>query len=117
MGRFDRSFKSLADPSRRAILRMLRDKPLTAGQLAERIGLTPNALSFHLRILRDADLVFSRRCGQYVLYSLNTSVVEDVVRFVWEQFAPVGDRNSARASGDRAPKPGDAGSDNREIVS
>ncbi len=73
------TFKAIADPSRREILRLLRKGEMTAGNLAQRFDMTKPTMSHHFSVLRDADLVTSRREGQTIWYSLNTSVLEDVI--------------------------------------
>ena len=79
-------FKALADPTRRDILRMLRRKALTAGEIGEAFPMTKGSLSHHFNILKEADLVRCERRGQYLLYSLNTTVVEDVMSLLAEVF-------------------------------
>ena len=73
------TFKALADPSRREILRMLRQREMTAGELAERFDMTKPTMSHHFAVLREADLITSRREGQTIWYALNTTVLQDVV--------------------------------------
>ena len=70
-------FKALADPTRREILRLLRDGSLPAGDIATHFTITRASLSHHFNLLKQADLVRAERRGQQIVYSLNTSVVED----------------------------------------
>ncbi len=74
-------FKALNDPTRRAILEMLRDGERTAGDIADRFDMTKPTISHHLDLLRQADLVASFRRGQFIYYSLNMSVLDEI--FAW----------------------------------
>ncbi len=71
-------FKALADPTRRRILELLKGGSLTAGEIAEAFSITMGSLSHHYNILKTAELVRSERRGQQIVYSINTSVFEDV---------------------------------------
>ena len=75
----DGAFKAIADPTRREILRLLRRREMTAGELAERFDMTKPTMSHHFAVLKEADLVTSRREGQTIWYGLNTSVLQDVI--------------------------------------
>lgn len=72
-------FKALADPTRRRILELLRDGDLTAGELAEHFDISKPSLSHHLATLRSAGLVSDERRGQNTVYSLNTTVMQDLI--------------------------------------
>jgi ArsR family transcriptional regulator, arsenate/arsenite/antimonite-responsive transcriptional repressor len=72
-------YKALADPTRRRILRYLRGGERNAGELAEYAGIGRTALSHHLMVLKMADLVRVERRGQYQVYSLNTTVFQDLL--------------------------------------
>ena len=73
------AFRAIGDPTRREILRLLRKGEMNAGELAARFDITKPTLSHHLSILTDADLVARRRDGQTIWFSLNTTVLEDLV--------------------------------------
>ena len=78
----DSVFKALADPTRRQILEFLARRDLTAGEIAERFPVAFASVSHHLGVLRDAGLVASEREGQFIRYRLNTTVYQDVVRYL-----------------------------------
>ena len=73
------TMKALADPTRREILQMLRGGSKTAGEITEHFAVTAAAISRHLSVLRDADLIRDQRDGKFIIYTLNTSVLEDVL--------------------------------------
>jgi DNA-binding transcriptional ArsR family regulator len=72
-------FKALADPTRRQILRLLGDREMTAGDLATHFEMTKPSMSHHFSVLKDADLIRFRREGQQIWYSVNTTVLQDVM--------------------------------------
>lgn len=73
------AFRALADPTRREILRLLRDGPKTSGEIAERFESAWPTVSRHLGVLREAGLILSEKQGQQVVYELNTTVLDEVV--------------------------------------
>ncbi len=77
-------FKALSDPTRREILRLLSGGERTAGELASSFDMTKPSMSHHFAVLKEADLIRSRREGQQIYYSLNTTVLEDVLTRLWE---------------------------------
>ncbi|HET6996590.1 MAG TPA: autorepressor SdpR family transcription factor [Chitinophagaceae bacterium] len=74
-------FKALNDPTRRQILEMLQEKDLTAGEIAEKFRISFPSISHHLDLLKQAKLVTSEKDGQYVYYSLNTTVVDEIMKW------------------------------------
>ncbi len=73
------TFKALSDPLRREILTTLRTGRKNAGELAEQLGLTPAALSYHLKLLRQAELVMEYHEKTFIYYELSTSVLEEML--------------------------------------
>lgn len=78
----NQAFKALADPTRRKILDLLKDRDLTAGEIAEHFDMTKPSISNHLNILKQAELVWDERKGQHIVYSLNTTVFQDVLKWI-----------------------------------
>jgi DNA-binding transcriptional ArsR family regulator len=76
---FQNTFKALSDPVRRQILNLLKKGRLSAGEIAGHFDMTPATISYHLRILKEADLIREQREKNFIYYELNASVVEEVV--------------------------------------
>lgn len=94
-------FKALADPTRREILRLLRDGPLTSGEIAARFASSWPTISRHLGVLRDAELILAERNGQQINYELNTTVLDDVVAYMLDWTRHDQAPNKAKKSGGR----------------
>ena len=75
-------FKALNDETRREILELLRVKEMTAGDIADQFHISKPSISHHLDILKRADLVTSEKKGQFVVYSLNTTIVDDILQWI-----------------------------------
>lgn len=76
---FAETFKALSDPVRREILVLLKGAPLSAGEIGSHFDMTGATISYHLSILKKADLVWETKIKNYVYYELNTSVVEEIM--------------------------------------
>lgn len=76
-------FKVLADPIRRNILELLKEGKMTAGDIAEKCSMTPAALSYHLKLLKNAELVIEYKVKNYVYYELNITVFQELL--IWIQ--------------------------------
>ena len=75
-------FKALNDETRRQIVELLKDKDMNAGEIAEQFNISKPSISHHLDILKRADLITSEKKGQFVEYSLNTSILEDLLTWI-----------------------------------
>ncbi|MEZ4703393.1 MAG: autorepressor SdpR family transcription factor [Rhodothermales bacterium] len=75
-------FKALNDPTRRAILDMLRKGDLTAGEIADAFQISKPSISHHLDLLKQASLIDAEREGQFIRYSLNTTVLDDTLQWL-----------------------------------
>lgn len=89
-------FRALSDPTRREILRILRKRDMTAGELAERFPLAKSTLSGHFAILRHAGLIVAEKRATSIVYSLNVSAVEEAVAGVMETLGVGGPKQGAR---------------------
>lgn len=75
-------FKALNDPTRREILELLQEKDMTAGEIVERFSISGPSISHHLDLLKQAKLVSSVKEGQFIYYSLNTTVVDEILKWL-----------------------------------
>lgn len=84
-------FKALGDPTRRRILEMLaKEGDLTAGDIASRFDISAPSISHHLSILKNAGLVVDTRQRQSIVYSLNTTVFQEVIKWMYDLFGEEG---------------------------
>jgi len=90
------AFKALADPTRREILALLRKGEMTAGDLAERFDMSKPSMSHHFSVLKEADLITSRREAQQIWYGLNTTVLQDVMVWAMDLVRDEGKKGSKR---------------------
>ncbi len=106
-------FKALADPTRRDILRLLRNGPRTSGEIAEHFTSAWPTISRHLAVLRHAALIRSEREGQQIVYELDTTVFADVVEHLLEWVRPSKSGKSPAGSTSGRKHGGDGGRDSR----
>lgn len=76
------TLKALADPTRREILNLLKDGKRSAGEISEQFDISAAAVSRHLSVLKDADLVTDTRDGKFIFYELNASVLEGILLWI-----------------------------------
>ena len=84
------AFSALAHPVRREVLRLLRDGPMTAGELADRFDVAKPTMSRHFATLREAGLIQSEKAGNQIRYRLNVSVAEDLMALMMDLLNPSG---------------------------
>ena len=76
------TLKALADPIRRVILNLLKNGPLSAGEIVDHFSVTGASISRHLSVLKEADLIRDRREGKFIYYELNASVLEEIMLWI-----------------------------------
>ena len=81
---FAETFKALSDPVRREILQLLKNGKMSAGEIGSHFDMTGATISYHLSVLKKADLVWETKVKNYVFYGLNTTVVEEVLHGLTE---------------------------------
>ena len=79
-----RTLKALSDPIRREILNLLKSGPMAAGDIAAKFDVTGAAVSRHLSVLKDAELIRDKRDGKFIIYELNASVLEEIMLWITE---------------------------------
>lgn len=79
---FAETFKALSDPERRKILELLKTGSMSAGEIASNFDTTGATISYHLKILKQSDLIFEKREKNYIYYQLNVTVLEDLMLWI-----------------------------------
>ena len=77
-------FKALNDTTRRSILEMLKEKDMTAGEIDDQFNISKPSISHHLDLLKQANLVVSVKDGQFILYSINTTVMDEMLKWMMQ---------------------------------
>ena len=93
-GQLTTVFKASADPTRREILHLLRKEEMSAGDVAAHFDMTKPTVSHHFSVLKEAQLITSRREGQTIWYALNTTVLEDVLAWTLDMAGGAADKQS-----------------------
>ncbi len=88
---FAETFKALSDPVRRQILELLKDGALSAGEIASHFDMTGATISYHLKVLKKAELIFESKEKNYIYYQLNTSVLEELLLWIVDLKGDVAD--------------------------
>lgn len=76
------TLKALSDPTRREILNLLKEKTLSAGEISDKFDISFAAISRHLSVLKEADLIRDERDGKYIYYTINASVLEEIMLWI-----------------------------------
>ena len=79
---FAETFKALSDPVRREILQLLKGKRMSAGDIASHFDMTGATVSYHLKLLKKADLIWETKEKNFIFYELNTSVLEEIMLWI-----------------------------------
>ncbi len=90
------TMKALSDPTRRKILDLLKDRPMTAGEIGENFSMTGASISHHLSILKNAQLVLDDKRGKYIYYEINLTVIEEVMQWFQELRGEVPDEEEQK---------------------
>lgn len=80
--KFQESFKALSDPTRRAILDMLKGGAMTAGDISSKFDMTAATVSHHLSVLREAGFISDDRRGKFIYYELNMTVLDEILSWI-----------------------------------
>lgn len=94
------TFKALTDPTRRKIIELLKERDLTAGEIAQHFEMTKPSISHHLNLLKQAEIIVDEKKGQFVYYSLNTTVFQDVMYWIARLMEKDSEENEFRGKGE-----------------